>query len=254
MCNVKRLHVLFKQKYNKIDSNHNKDFPSAFIDDFLYEAALDYVDIFGSSDQKKAQKYGFEVTQQRIDMLSTLVVDIHDGENPLLPINEISEYGFRKYEFELGTQEKPYMKKVRLYAGSSCGFINIDLEQHGDLNIVLTDAYQKPSTKWRRLVGVIKKTSNLNKSSLFVYSDNELTGLYGEYIKRPNKPFFGGYDTLEYLNGDVLYPSATSSPIDIDIPDTYCDLLVDIAVQNVSGNLKDYNHTNYLQQKSLNTI
>ena len=53
MCNVKRLHILFKQKYNKLDSNHNKDFPSAFIDDFLYEAALDYVDIFGASDQKK---------------------------------------------------------------------------------------------------------------------------------------------------------------------------------------------------------
>lgn len=253
MCDVKRLHVLFKQKYNKIDSNHNKDFPPAFIDDFLYEAALDYVDIFGASDQRKAQKYGFEVTQQRIDMLSTLVIDINDGD-ALAPISESTEYGLYKYEFELGTDDLPYMHKVRFFANSSCGPIGIEIEQHGDLNIVLTDSYQKPSIKWRRLVGVIRKTSNLNKSSLYVYSDDELTGLLGQYIKRPNKPFFGGYDTLEYINGDATYPSSISTPVNLDIPDTYCDFLVDIAVQNVSGNLKDYNHTNYLQQKSLNTI
>lgn len=253
MCNVKRLHVLFKQKYNKLDSNHNKDFPPAFIDDFLYEAALDYVDIFGASDQKKAQKYGFEVTQQRIDMLSTLVVDINDGEI-LLPTEQITEHGFYRYEFELGTSEKPYMHKVRFAANSNCGDIGIDIKQHSDLNIILYDAYQKPSLKWFRLIGFIRKSSNSNKSSLYVYSDQPLNGLTGQYIKRPNKPFFGGYDTLEYLNGDVSYPNQTSDSIDLDVPETYCDMVVDIAVQNVSGNLKDYNHTTYLQQKSLNTI
>jgi len=84
---------------------------------------------------------------------------------------------------------------------------------------------------------------------LFVYSDKPIDGINGQYIKRPRKPFFGGYDTLEFLSGDTGFPANGNAPINMDIPETYCQVVVDIAVQNVSGNLKDYNHTNYLQQK-----
>lgn len=250
MCNIQRQHIQFKQRLNKIDSNHNKDFPPAFIDDFLYEASLDYVDVFSGNNPQKALLYGFELDQMRIDMLSTLVVDVASSDsNPLLPINSTTESGFFKYEFLLGTDEMPYMHKVRFYATSNCGNAGIEIEQHDDLNVILADSYQQPNLDWKRLVGTIKKSTNSNTSSLFVYSDKELIGLNGQYIKRPTKPFYGGYDTLEYLAGDTNFPSATSPSINMDIPETYCQVVVDIAVKNVSGNLKDYNHTNYLQQK-----
>lgn len=250
MCNIQRQHTQFKQRLNKIDSNHNKDFPIAFIDDFLYEASLDYVDVFSGNNPQKALLYGFELDQMRIDMLSTLVVDIaSDDSNPLTPINQVNEYGFIKYEFELGTDTNPYMHKVRFYAITDCGNVGIEIKQHDDINIVLTDNYQQPNLDWKRLVGVIKKSPTSNKSSLFVYSDKPISGINGQYIKRPTKPFFGNYDTLEALNGVTGFPSSGDAPINMDIPETYCQVVVDIAVQNVSGNLKDYNHTNYLQQK-----
>lgn len=252
MCNIQRQHIQFKQRLNKIDSNHNKDFPTAFIDDFLYEAALDYVDIFGGNNPQKALLHGFEVTQVRIDMLSTLVVDIGTLDNPLLPnhaINAITESGYFRNEFLLGTSTQPYFHKVRFTAVTDCGNKGIEVVQHDDLNVILTDEYQKPDLNWGRVIGVIRKSSNQNISSLYVYSDKPITGLLGQYLKRPNKPFFGGYDTLEFLQDIPGFPSATDAPINLDIPEQYCQVVVDIAVNNVSGNLKDYNHTQYLQQK-----
>ena len=250
MCNIQRQHIQFKQRLNKVDSNHNKDFPSAFIDDFLYEASLDYVDVFSGNNPQKALLYGFEVDQMRIDMLSTLVVDIASGDsNPLQPTNVTNEYGYFKYEFPLGDSDNPYMHKVRFYAVTNCGNVGIEIEQQDDINVVLTDSYQKPSLKWKTLVGVIKKSSINDKSSLFVYSDEEIEGLNGQYLKRPTKPFYGNYDTLEFISGESGFPQAGGPPINMDIPETYCQVVVDIAVKNVSGNLKDYNHTNYLQQK-----
>lgn len=255
MCNVKRLHIKFKQDLNKLDSNHKKDFPPAFIDDFLYEAALDYVDIVATGDLKRAHKYGFEVTQQRIDMLSTLVIDIANSDDaPLVPISSTTEFGFNKYEFNLGSAIDPYMHLARSYAVTGCGNIGIQLEQHGDLNTILMDSYRQPSAKWKRALGVIKKSSNSASSSLYVYLDIDIEGINGQYIKRPVKPFFGGYDTLEYLNGDASFPNSLSPSIDTDIPESYCNLLVSIAVQNVSGKLGDYNNTSYLQQKLINQI
>ena len=251
MCNIHRQHVQFKQRLNKIDSNHNKDFPSQFIDDFLYEAALDYVDIFSARDPRKAGLHGFEITQLKTDMLSTLVVNLaNTDEEPLLANDApITEYGFFKYEFDLGDITSPYFHIVRTYAVTDCGNIAIEIVQHDDLNSILTDSYQQPNTNWKRYVAVIKKSSVENKASLFLYTDKEILGINGQYIKRPNKPFIGGYDTLEFLNGDGSFPSQTSSPINLDIPEAYCQVVVDIAVKNVSGNLKDYTNTEYLQQK-----
>jgi len=252
MCNIKRQHITFKQELNKIDSNHSKDYPAAFIDDFLYEAALDYVDIFSGANKTKAGKYGFEVTQMRIDMLSTLVVDLAlSDSDPLTPINQTTENGFYKHEFKLPDD---YMHKVRFYGiHDSCGNISVDIIQHHDLDSKLYDSYQKPSIKWTRLLGVIKKSTQTGKS-LFVYSDEELLGINGQYIKIPIKPFFGGYDTLEFSEGDPSFPSSSDPSINMDIPDNYCSLVVDIAVQNVSGNFADYNQVAYRQQKIINTV
>lgn len=255
MCNVKRLHIKFKQDLNKLDSNHKKDFPPAFIDDFLYEAALEYVDILATGDMRRAQKYGFEVTQQRWDMLSTLVVDIANSDNtPLTHSSLTTEYGLNKYEFILGNFTNPYMHLARAYALTDCGSVPITLRQHNDLGAILADAYQKPSVKWKNAVGVIKKTKNSDSSSLYVYLDDTITGINGQYIKKPTKPFFGGYDTLEYLNGNPDFPNSSSDSIDTDIPESYCNLLVDIAVMNVSGKLGDYNNVSYLNQKLINKI
>ena len=44
---IERLHQEFKFRWNKVNSNHKKDFPSAFIDDAFNKATDDYNIKFG---------------------------------------------------------------------------------------------------------------------------------------------------------------------------------------------------------------
>lgn len=239
MCNIFRQHQEFKRRYNKLDSNHNKDFPTAFIDDILYEAALDYVDIFSGSNKHKALRYGFEETQLRIDMLYTLVKPL---EKTLSTYT--NEFDFYKYTVSL---PEDYMHGIRFYVTSpTCGDIQAEVKTYQELNLI--DEYQKPSIKWNQIPVVY------NNGKLTIYSDEVLSTIKGEYIKVPTKPFSGGYDTLEYIKGNVKFPKKTDSPINMDIPEPYCDVVVDIAVENVSGNLRDYNNVNYSQNKLLKTF
>lgn len=239
MCNIYRQHQEFKRRLNKLDSNHKKDFPPAFIDDILYEAALDYVDIFSGNNRGKALRYGFEEIQMRTDMLYTLVKDF---DKELSTYTD--EFGFKKYSISVPTD---YMHIVRIHVSSAtCGDVEGDIISHNNLN--LNDAYQGPSVKWNQIPILFVD------GKLIIYSDEELTNVKGQYIKAPQKPFSGNYDTLEYIKGNVQYPNKNSNIINMDIPEPYCDVVVDIAVENVSGNLGDYNNVNYLQNKILKTF
>lgn len=248
MCSTKRQHVQFKKYLNKIDSNHNKDYPAAFIDDFLYEAALDYVDMFYNGSNPKGYSLGFEVTQQRIDMLSPLVVPFKYDAS----VSNDTEFGFNVEEFPLGSKDDPYLHLVRVKAKiEGCNEeINVDLKQHDDLNTVLVDAFKKPSIKWRRSCGVIRKsTDDTVESSLYIYFEGNIEYLRGEYIKLPKKPYFGGYTTLEASEGDSDAPSLGDAPRNMDIPKAYCDLVANMAAQLAAGIVQDYNTANFIEQK-----
>lgn len=248
MCNVKRQHVEFKKYLNKIDSNHNKDYAPAFIDDFLYDAALDYLEMFYAGNNYKGYKLGFEVTQQRIDMLSTLVVPFSYST----PDSVFEEYGFSVSEYEL---PEDYAHLVRLAVKpEGCHNIGVDITRHNDLNTVLVDAYQKPSNTWARAVAVFRQsTSNIGRESLFVYSETPATLVYGEYLKKPVKPFFGGYTTLEFSEGVPGSPDAGDAPRDMDIPSTYCNLVANMAAQLAAGIVGGINTVNLIEQQKRST-
>lgn len=233
-CTIDRLHQSFKMKYNKLDSNHKIDLPPAFIDDLLFEAALDYVDIFYTGVNTQYQ-LGFEVNQQRIDMLNSLIVPVEYIDNfTELPLPE------------------DYMHLARVEITSPCGNISFKEVQLDDIDSYLSDSFKKPSKAWKRALGYISRGTSTEKS-IYLKSEGDLTKVTVYYIKCPQKGFIGGYDTLEYINGDVNYPNKNTSKINLDIPCIYQDIVVDIAVQNMSGNLRDYNHTQYLQNKTNST-
>jgi len=73
---IERLHQEIKFRWNKLNSNHKKDLPGAYLDDALNKATDDFIEIFYSGNNSKEYKFGFEVIQQRIDMLQTLVVEL----------------------------------------------------------------------------------------------------------------------------------------------------------------------------------
>lgn len=261
---IRELHWEFKQRYNKQDSNFKKDFTPMEIDALLWDAILEYVEIFYSGNNSKKYKLGFEVTQQRIDMLSSLVVG-----QPLQPALTPDTVNNNKYEFYLsqtnGQLVEDYMHLVRAYADTNCGKVGIKIERHNDLSYVLGDAFRKPSKKWKRLVGVIEKSSNpLVESSLYVYSTDDfiIDSINIEYIKCPVRPYFGGYNSIAYNqcvtegspNCDTLYyNAANTNPITSDLPAKYHHLIAAIAAQEVSRRLEDANRFS-LKQDKIQTI
>ncbi len=239
-CTIERIHHQFKFEYNKLNSNHKPDLPPAFIDDLWYQAMLDYIDMFYSSNNSKFLKYGFEQTQQRIDMLAPFVVDVEISD-----LKQTQQFNVLKYNLDL---PKDYIYHVRSVANTDCGDSKVNINQHDDISSKL--AYKKPDPKWNNILGTISKGTD-NYYQLVLYSTREVNKVFLKYIKIPNKPFFGGYDTLEYINGDTSCPNKNTNKINPELPINICNIITRIAIINMSDILRDYNNSNQFNNKLL---
>lgn len=243
MCSIRWIHKEFKLRYNKIDSNHKRDLPPAFIDDIANESLIDYVEIPFSANKAKKYKIPFDATQQKRDMLRTLIE----------PITIDTRTGTECNTW-LARLPDDYFHPVRSYYADEdcdeCKPYNIEVVQYDDLNSILTDDYRKPSKRWRRLVATVKQ------EDIVIHTDGLIQPLeiFLEYIRCPAKVFIGGYDTLDYIEGDQNAPSASSTPIDPDIPDKYCSFLVDLMVQNASRPLYDPQQVSLREDKIINVL
>jgi hypothetical protein len=244
---LQEMHYEFKLRYNKLDSNHKKDLAPAEIDALLNDAIFYYVECFYSGNNFKKYKLGFEVTRQRTDMLSTLVV-----RRPLQPLLLPTSVDDNVYEFRMANLAFPYAHYLRANILTECGLAEVRIEQHDDLNHVLQDPYRKPSKTWLRVVGSVNVDTASNQEALYIYTDGEfssVTGLHLEYIKIPDKVFFGGYNSIEYVqcvadggsNCSSLYLTAASPTVQCNLPSQYHGLVVDIAVQEAARILEDQN-------------
>lgn len=204
---ISKMHWLFKERFNRNSSNFYLDYTPMQIDQFINDA----VDIVVQKHAAREDKQIF------FDML-----------NPLLVTANIT--GSDNF-FSLDQLKDPYFYNKRITANTSCGEMKVIIEGQGRLNDILTDAFQKPSTKWRRVIGVFEN------NGIRVYSEVPVTSLTIHYYKYPKQVFFGGYDTLEYLEcmktgtNCSQYYSKTSTPQDCEVYHTYHARIVDIAVQ-----------------------
>lgn len=236
------MHHEVKLRGNKIDSNHYKDLPSAFIDDFLNEAQLEFKEICYSGRNGKRYQLGFEMTQQRIDLLADIVVFDESVT--------FDSIGNDIFKIVLSDLEHKYDHFVRGYVVTNCEVtIPITIETHNDLNEVLKDENRKPSAMWRRCIGAF---GNNDSTNLFIYTGGDFTieEVYITYIKAPRKVFFGGYDSLEYLYGDEDAYASGDSPVDSEfLNQTACSLIVDIAVQLINRSLENPNSLQLVEDK-----
>lgn len=248
---IDRIHADIKLEYNKLDSNHLRDIPKAFIDDILNIVTNDYIEMFYNGTNVKGYTVGFEVTQQRIDMLSTFVVG--EPEQPKLQHIAVdtsnSEYDI--YTYDLSQTVEPYRHLVRAKFTTNCGDFEVQDPKHDDLNAALRDEYQKPSKLWRRVLRIFRRNVNSDYPYLIIYAPKDIipTGLLVEYIKQPIKAFVGGYNTLEYINGDLSFPNANSPQIQSEIPKTYHPLLIQMAVQELARIQSDTNRFTLQQEQ-----
>lgn len=242
-----RIRHEIKLRWNKINSNHKKDFPDAYLDDIINDSINDYIEMFYSGNNSKKFKLGFEVTQQRIDMLSTLVVPFKNVATTLVSPTI--------YKVELANLSPKYKHFVRARVlAPECSFrLPIDIIRHNDIDTKLEDTNTQPSLRWRRVLGTIKAGSS--GPALYIHTASNFTApnIEIEYIKRPVKFFSSGYDSLEYLEGDTTAYKSTDPAVTTDLPEDYHPILVDIVVQNIARILEDNNKFTLTEEKTFRT-
>lgn len=237
MCNITRLHAMFKQASNKYDSQEDYDFPPEIIDDFYYDALLDYLRHCVTTVPIQGMVKGFESNQQRIDMVQPFIKD-----SMITPIYNKSRGKTTVTVFKL--PKDYYMSTEDLYSFDKCGnTIDVDIVQYQNL-----DSYINSEKKRQQQLLWGQAYATLKGNEMHIFFPEEITTLEFNYVKIPNKPFFGGYDTLEFQTGNTNFPQATSPRVNTEVPEGYCHILTDIAIQNVFGNLRDYNLAQYKQQ------
>ena len=243
MINVEQLHYKFKVAYNRLSNSYRKSFSDVEIDEILNTAVFEYVELFYNGSNKNNWNVGFEVTQQRIDMLHTLVKSYPEQPSLNLSLNggvywaDLNHTAFPFKSFQAG-----YLTV------NDCEFtINIDLEQHQDLFTARQNTHRKSSLRWKRCIGTIRD------KKLYLYPDGAFVPIkaYLTYIKKPNEICLGTYPSIENKN----IPNAPlKTKTDCDLPEDYIDILVAIAVQEVHRRYSNYNDLQVSQQKITTTV
>lgn len=241
------MHSEVKLRYNKLNSNHKNDLPTAFIDDFINDAQDEFLHICYSGNNSRRFKIGFEVTQQRIDMLSSLVIPEEDITVTLFKPNI--------YKVSLANLSKTYRHHVKVSATTSCGKIECTLIKHEDLDPELRNENTKPSAIWKRCIGV-EASDGSNNQCLYLYTGGQftITGVTISYIKEPAKVYYGGYDTLEYTFGDLTSPNTGDPVINSEFPKISHSSIVEIAVQLIARSLEDTQGIQITDDKITRTI
>lgn len=235
---VLKLHWQFKQRFNKLDSDNFRDLTPMEIDERINDA----VGMFGE------QFFADESHVQRLDWLSPLIYTE--------TIN-VTQLDSDKYTVDLTKLTYDYWHIKRVSASTDCGALNFEIVGHGRLGDVLRDEFQKPSKKWFRLIG------SLENNKLIIYTGGNwlIDNITLTYVKYPKPVFFGGYDTIEYidcvrqqLNGCTQYNNIESAPQDLEIKDiTVRRMIVEYAVKEAHRILMNTNGLN-LQNEKLNNL
>lgn len=176
---IQEMHVDFRRKLNKIDSEKYRNVRPEEIDLYLNE---------GMELLIKSKVEGFEVTQKLIEDLQPLLVKSEtDPQQPLAPSSVVDN----TYIFDLsvlGTVDSKlkylyHMRSSVLADKDSCKNVSLITRQTqtDDLSEVLVSEFYSPSFEWREVPIVFAD------NKIYVYSDGsfEITYLKLDYLKRP---------------------------------------------------------------------
>lgn len=176
---IQEIHYRFKQEWNKLDSNYYRDFTPLEIDELLYRGLINLLQVYSTN----------ESNQIYDDLINDYIKADSDGI-----------VGFKRdnytYEYELPTD---YLHWKSGYINSDCGQIEVNLLGLNEYNIASKDLLQKTNVKWKRVIGYLAKSYNLDTRSIYIDSETNPGTLKLIYVQFPPKPFFGGYDSIEYL-------------------------------------------------------
>lgn len=232
---IQKMHWLFKERYNKLNSNNFRDFSTYQIDEKINDGQLVFLEEHSYQ----------EGSLQDFDMVNNLLV--MSPEQPvLLPVSVSNNV----YQFNLSALKYPLFKIKRIVANTNCGNILIADTQivgHDKLNMLLDDYHQQPSKKWKRLLATLGKSSSATNQNLYIYSTTGfiVNSIHVDYIRKPKEVFYGGYNTIEYINCQSSgtncnrFYNTSTPPVDCEIDERYHSMIVDYAVREAQRILKD---------------
>jgi hypothetical protein len=237
--NIDFLHFKLEQGYNKLSNNHQKYLTDVEKDEVLNTAIFEYLEIFIHGRNPKNFNIVFEVTQQRIDMLHTLVVSY-----PEFPKQGLTLLDDKVFYYEFPQDYRSY-RSARVFENGCDIAYDVNIEQHGDLATARRSFHRRTSKRFQYIIGTIRN------NRLYLYPEDELSPSKLEltYIRKPSKVCKGTYPSLENRN-------AANPPLqlkqDCDLPEEYVDIIVSIAVQELARRFSDGNTKNIQTDKLIN--
>lgn len=241
---IKDMHYDFKVKFNKIDSQQNKNLIIPEIDWLLNEAQNIFIDIVAQP--RVANHLGFETSQKTIDDIRTLVTQncdepqLNEGKE-LLPKNG--------KEFYLPDDYRYFVRGYAYLEKGNCNNAKARLyiQQHDDE--FEESPFNNSSFEWREVNGIFRD------DKIVLYGDDTfyIEKLCIDYIRIPKYI----HNAEDYKSGEYNLPNGDTLTMtqDCELPEQTHREIVDIAVMLASGAIQtgDYQfklgalNTNFLK-------
>lgn len=221
---TEELHYEFRRRWDKNSNQHRRYLTDVEVDQLFNNVSSDYVDIFATGKNPKNYNVGFEVTQQMIDMVSSLVRS-YPEQPALVPFSLDGDV----YSVDFRLLDDTYRHHISSVAiDSDCGRVNINIEQHHDLNTIRTDFHRKANKKWKRI------PASIRNRILYLYTGGlfNISGVQITYVKEPDEICLGTYTvapTVVEPNPILIKPASST-----DIDENFHHILVTMAVQEAA--------------------
>ena len=218
---IEEMHYDFKKKFNKIDSNQNRNLLVPEIDWVLNEAQNVFIDIV--AEPRGRSFLGFERTQKNIDDIKALVV------------NDQSLTSFVPKEdniIKLPSDYRYFIRGQAIVSKGSCSNVRarVHIQQHDDEFEI--SPFDKSSFEWREVNGLF------TQEGLKLYTDGTFTikGMLLSYIR---KPLFM-HNAKDFRGGKYRTPSGKllEGKQDCELSEQCCREIVDIAVAISAGEIQ----------------
>jgi hypothetical protein len=251
---IQEMHFDFDIKADKVDSLQKRSFNTAQKDWLLNEAQ--WVWLKNNYGITQINRGAFEVTEHRIQDLKNLHIK-SPSPQPGIATTVLST---SVYEVPLNLLDYEFLFTTRIRAlitkGNCSKEVPVSQVQTDDLNDALTDPFNRPNFITGDVLCVFgKSTTNtatdLNPQgtgSLFLYTDGTFTvdTVYIEYIKYPNRMWFGNYDITSDLrpktiSNSYVYQAGVDPPVNCELNSHVHNEIVDLAVHIASQLIEDPN-------------
>jgi hypothetical protein len=249
---IQEMHYDFDIKADKVDSLQKRSFNSAQKDWLFNEAQ--WVWLKTNYGITQTNRHAFEVTEHRIQDLKNLHVKCPVPQPGIIPtvINTTiveAPLNLLAYEMLFVTRIKAVITK-----GPCTKTVGVTPIQTDDLNDALTDPFNRPDFNAGEVLATYGMSSTdtstpLNPEgtgSMFLYSDGTFTidEVLIEYIKHPDRMWFGNYDITSDLRpknagNTYVYQAGVDNPVNCELSSHVHPEIVDLAVLFASQLIED---------------